>query len=199
MLLRPVVKVFNAVRRFIDFAIFSSLTRRIVVLNMAGLLVLVVGILYLNQWRAGLIDARVQSLRVQGEIIAAAIAASATVDSDVISVNPDRLLELQAGSAISPLSYFDPTLEFPIDPERAAPLLRTLVMPTRTRARIYDKGGYLILDSQNIYGRGEVLNPDSPRPRISDWWSRMLAWVPGDAYPLYQEYGESEGKRYPEV
>src|SRR3569833_4256370 len=72
------------VSRFLGAVVFGSLTRRIVVLNLVALAVLVTGILYLNQWRAGLIDARVQSLRVQGEIIAAAIAASATVDSDVI-------------------------------------------------------------------------------------------------------------------
>ena len=41
---------------------FSSLTRRIVVLNLIGLAILVSGILYLNQFRAGLIDAKVQSL-----------------------------------------------------------------------------------------------------------------------------------------
>lgn len=60
---------------------FSSLTRRIVVLNLIGLAILVSGILYLNQFRAGLIDARVQSLQTQGEIIARAIAASAGVDA----------------------------------------------------------------------------------------------------------------------
>ncbi len=58
---------------------FSSLTRRIVSLNIAGLLALVASILYLSQFRAGLIDARAQSLLVQAEIIAGAIAASATV------------------------------------------------------------------------------------------------------------------------
>ena len=36
---------------------FSSLTRRIVFLNVAALAVLVLGILYLNQFRDGLIDA----------------------------------------------------------------------------------------------------------------------------------------------
>jgi len=41
---------------------FSSLTRRIVVLNLIGLAILVSGILYLNQFRAGLIDAKVQRL-----------------------------------------------------------------------------------------------------------------------------------------
>jgi two-component system sensor histidine kinase ChvG len=43
---------------------FSSLTRRIVSLNLAGLVALVASILYLSQFRAGLIDARAQSLLV---------------------------------------------------------------------------------------------------------------------------------------
>ena len=81
---------------------FSSLTRRIVFLNLTGLLALVIGILYLSQFRAGLIDARVQSLLVQGEIIAGAIASSATVEQDTITFDPDRLLELQAGESYGP-------------------------------------------------------------------------------------------------
>ncbi len=204
LVVTPFAKLANAIGRFLDFTIFSSLTRRIIVLNLAGLLVLVVGILYLNQWRAGLIDARVQSLRVQGEIIAAAIAASATVDSDVISVNPDRLLQLQGDGTVSPLSYFDPTLEFPINPERVAPLLRNLITPTRTRARIYDQGGLMILDSENIYARGEVMRQIIETKQgggffLWDWWNAILSWVPGDNFPKYQEYGVDEGTRYPEV
>ena len=57
----------------------SSLTRRIVVLNLVGLIALLVGFLYLNQFRQGLIQARVQSLAIQGEIIAGAIAADLVV------------------------------------------------------------------------------------------------------------------------
>src|ERR1700761_3343124 len=72
-----VVRVLGPISRFLGRTIFGSLTRRIIVLNLVALAVLVTGILYLNQWRAGLIDARIQSLRVQGQIIAAAIAASA--------------------------------------------------------------------------------------------------------------------------
>ena len=34
----------------------------------------------------------------QGEIIAGAIAASATVDTDAITIDPDKLLDLQAGA-----------------------------------------------------------------------------------------------------
>lgn len=190
--------------RLVGATIFSSLAQRIIVLNLAGLAVLVVGILFLNQWRTGLIDARLQSLRVQGEIIASAIAASATVDSDVITVNPDRLLELKGGDPVSSLSFFDPSLEFPINPERVAPLLRNLITPTKTRARIYDKEGLLILDSANLYARGEVLR-QLTRPQdgtgffLFDWWNALMAWLPGDDFPLYQEFGADEGTRYPEV
>lgn len=196
-------RAFFGVRRFFGSTIFSSLTRRIVFLNLAALVALVAGILYLNQWRAGLIDARVQSLRVQGQIISAAIAASATVDSDVISVNPDRLLELLPGGG-SPLSFFDPTLQFPINPERVAPLLRELVTPTRTRARIYDNDGLMIIDSATIYTQGQVLLPVSTGEKqpgffLTDWWNMAMTWVPGDQFSLYQEYGAAEGKRYPEV
>lgn len=192
------------VKRLLELTIFSSLTQRIIVLNLAGLAVLVVGILFLNQWRTGLIEARVQSLRVQGEIIAAAIAASATVDSDVIQVDPDRLLDVQGNSSVSPLSFFDPSLEFPINPERVAPLLRNLVTPTRTRARIYDQQGLLILDSTNLYARGEVLKQVTKPTEaqsffLLDWWNAVMDWLPGDDYPQYQELGADEGTKYPEV
>ncbi len=186
------------VSRILGSIVFGSLTRRIVVLNLVALTVLVTGILYLNQWRAGLIDARVQSLRVQGEIIAAAIAASATVDSDVIQVDPDRLM--QSGSAaMAPLSYYDPNLEFPISPERVAPLLRNLVTPTRTRARIYDQSGFMILDSASIYSRGEVIRSGKAATQSNDWWTTVMSWVPGDDFPPYQEFGADEGTKYPEV
>jgi two-component system sensor histidine kinase ChvG len=165
-----------------------------------ALAVLVTGILYLNQWRAGLIDARVQSLRVQGQIISAAIAASATVDSDVIQIDPDRLLQMKTGETDASLGYLDPDLEFPINPERVAPLLRNLVTPTRTRARIYDQGGLMILDSSTIYQRGEVISSGKPvGSRAADWLTTIMSWVPGDDFPPYQEYGIDEGTKYPEV
>jgi two-component system sensor histidine kinase ChvG len=194
-----------AVRRVLGFTVFSSLTRRIVVLNLAALAALVIAILYLNQWRAGLIDARVDSLRVQGEIIAGAVAASATVDSNVITVDPDRFLQLQDDDPISSLSFFDPTLEFPINPERVAPLLRNLITPTGTRARIYDRDGLLILDSQNIYARGDVLRQLTTDTGakdelfLVDWWNRFFRWLRAGEFPRYQEYAGDEGTKYPEV
>ena len=193
------------VERIIVSAIFSSLTRRIVVLNLAALAALVIAILYLNQWRAGLIEARVDSLRVQGEIISGAIAASATVDSDVISVDPDKFLQLQGDDPLSTLSFFDQTLEFPINPERVAPLLRNLITPTGTRARIYDREGLLILDSRNIYARGEVLlqlnggDGDATEWILLDWWNRFFRWLRAGEFPRYQEYSGAEGMKYTEV
>ena len=119
----------------------SSLTRRIVVLNLGGLVALLVGFLYLNQFREGLIDARVQSLQTQGEIIAAAIAASATVETDSITIDPEKLLQFAPGEGYGVADESRPSLEFSINPERIGPVLRRLVSPTKTRARVYDRDG----------------------------------------------------------
>jgi two-component system sensor histidine kinase ChvG len=184
---------------------FSSLTRRIVFLNLAGLLALVTGVLYLSQFRAGLIDARVQSLLVQSEIIAGAIAASATVDTDSITIDPDRLLELQAGESYGPSDDSMSGIEFPINPERVAPVLRRLVSPTKTRARIYDRDGVLILDSRNLYGRGDVLRFDLPAPNaekpglVERGFIALRRWFGRGDLPLYTELGPENGKGYPEV
>jgi len=184
---------------------FSSLTRRIVSLNVAGLLALVIGILYLSQFRAGLIDARVQSLLVQGEIIAGAIAASATAESGTITIDPERLLELQAGESYGPRDESLSSLEFPINPERVAPVLRRLISPTNTRARIYDREGVLILDSRSLYGRGDVLRFDLPSPLAEQpgfferLWIAFKRWLGRGDLPLYKELGPGNGRGYPEV
>ena len=134
----------------------SSLTRRIVVLNLAGLVALLLGFLYLNQFRQGLIQARVQSLLIQGEIIAGAIAASANVETDAITIDPDRLLQEQAGEGGTRDGQADEpnsALAFSLNPERVAPLLRRLVTPTRTRARVFDRDGALLIDSRTLNPR----------------------------------------------
>jgi two-component system sensor histidine kinase ChvG len=184
---------------------FSSLTRRIVFLNLTGLIALLAGVLYLSQFRAGLIDARVQSLLVQSEIIAGAIAASATVETDSITIDPDRLLELQAGESYGPSDDQLSGIEFPINPERVAPVLRRLVSPTNTRARIYDRDGVLILDSRNLYGRGDVLRFDLPSPTAEQpgvmerTFIAIRRWLGRGDLPLYKELGPENGKGYPEV
>jgi two-component system sensor histidine kinase ChvG len=183
---------------------FSSLTRRIVSLNLAGLIALVASILYLSQFRAGLIDARAQSLLVQAEIIAGAIAASATVETNTITIDPDRLLDLKPGESYGAPDEFS-GLDFPINPERVAPVLRRLISPTKTRARIYDRDGVLILDSRSLYGRGDVLRfelppPTTEKPGIAE--RAMIAvrtWLNRGDLPLYRELGPENGKGYQEV
>jgi two-component system sensor histidine kinase ChvG len=198
-------KIIGSAWQFFVRQSFSSLTRRIVILNLAGLVTLVTGVLYLSQFRAGLIDARVQSLLVQSEIIAGAIAASATVDTDSITIDPDRLLELQAGESYGPSDDSMSGIEFPINPERVAPVLRRLVSPTKTRARIYDRDGVLILDSRNLYGRGDVLRFDLPPPTaekpgiIERGFIALRRWFGRGDLPLYKELGPENGKGYPEV
>jgi two-component system, OmpR family, sensor histidine kinase ChvG len=155
----------------------SSLTRRIVVLNLGGLLVLVVGFLYLNQFRADIIDARVQSLRTQGEIIAAAIAASAAVETDILKLDPEKLLQLTPGESAAPAEGEDESIEFSINPERVGPVLRRLVTPTRTRARIYDRDGLLLLDSLALSSRGVILRSDPGEAGAEDTTGLERAWI----------------------
>jgi two-component system sensor histidine kinase ChvG len=192
-------------RRFLGHHVFSSLTRRILFLNLAGLGVLVVGILYLNTFRDGLIDARVESLMTQGEIIAGAIAASATVETDSISIDPEKLLELQAGESIGPGSDQLDNLDFPINPERVAPVLRRLISPTRTRARIYDRDANLLLDSRHLYSRGQILRYDLPpveeeEPSVLERLQKTVFDFFRDTdLPIYREQPGGNGAAFPEV
>ncbi|UIK01086.1 sensor histidine kinase [Rhizobium leguminosarum] len=195
---------FTLIRRIFGNAVFSSLTRRILFFNLAALLVLVGGILYLNQFREGLIDARVESLLTQGEIIAGAVSASASVDTNSITIDPQKLLELQAGQSITPVPN-DEDLEFPIDPEKVAPVLRRLISPTRTRARIFDADANLLLDPRHLYSRGQVLRFDLPpveeeKQTWSEWFATLFnkALQPGNL-PLYKEAPGGDGSIYPEV
>ncbi len=179
---------------------FSSLTRRIVSLNIAGLVALVASILYLSQFRAGLIDARAQSLLVQAEIIAGAIAASATVQTNTITIDPDRLMDLKLGESYGAQDE-NSGLDFSINPERVAPVLRTLISPTKTRARIFDRDGGLILDSRNLENVLRFdLPPPSAQPGIAE--RAMIAvrtWLNRGDLPLYRELGPEGGSGYFEV
>ncbi|WP_352845845.1 sensor histidine kinase [Mesorhizobium sp. M0622] len=200
-----VSKITVPMRRFLGHHIFSSLTRRILFLNLAGLAVLVTGILYLNTFRDGLIDARVESLMTQGEIIAGAIAASATVETDSISIDPEKLLELQAGESLGPGSDQLDNLDFPINPERVAPVLRRLISPTRTRARIYDRDANLLLDSRHLYSRGQILRYDLPpvEEEKPDLLERIQKFVfdffRNKQLPVYREQPGGNGAAFPEV
>ena len=197
----------RAMRRALAAPFASSLTRRIVALNLSGLVALLIGFLYLNQFREGLIDARIQTLKTQGEIIAAAISASATVETDSITVDPEKLLQLAPGQSTGPGEDNDQALEFSINPDSIGPVLRRLVGPTRTRARIYDREGYLLLDSRSMTERSTILRfdlPDASREEsmpgvLMRLWNEVAHWFGESSLPLYEDIGLNNGRAYPEV
>lgn len=179
----------------------GSLTTRIFLINMLGLVILALGIIYFNQFRESLIDARAQSLRTQAQIIAAAIAGSATADTGSIVINPDSLQETP-----------DPTLEgdqpdgmdFPINPETAGPVLKRLLANTGNRAQIIDPDGNLVVDSRFIYG-GDIIETvnnrtDAGAPSaLLQWWNSVTDHLFGYDYPPRTEYGLDKNKEKPEV
>jgi two-component system sensor histidine kinase ChvG len=126
----------------------SRLGRLIIALNLIGLVVLIVGALVLNEFRRGLIEARTDSLRTQGELIAKVIAIGATQGSP----------------------------EPAMDSERAGELLQALFIPTSQRVRLFDRQGRLISDSyltadrvdQRVlppaHRRGDFILKPPPRP-----------------------------------
>ena len=196
--------LYDRIKRIITLNLFSSLSRRIATLNLIALVVLLSGILYLNQFRDGLIDARVQSLMIQGRIIASAIAASASADANIITIDPEKFIQLQAGESTTNITKQAIGFDTPLSPERVAPLLRSLIRPTHTRARVYDDEGSMLLDSRHLYAGGPVQRYDLPplnrnesgmTERIGKTLNR---WLERNDLPIYRELvGNNE--QYPEV
>lgn len=193
------------VRRLFGHYVFSNLTRRILVLNLAALFVMVAGIFYVNQFRDGLVQARIESLMTQGEIIAGAIAASATVETDAITIDPERLLELQAGESLPSGTGQLDSLDFPINPELVAPVLRRLISPTTMRARIFDRDATLLLDSRALYSRGQILRynlppvEDEEQGFLRRFESFIIKLFTRSDLPVYREQPGGSGAIYPEV
>ena len=186
--------------------LFSSLTRRILFLNLTALTIFLSAILYMNQFREGLIDAKTESLLTQGRIIASAIASSATATPDAITIDPDKLWELKAGESLQPRLEPLDNFAYPINPEQVAPVLRQLIKPTQTRARIYDSDGALILDSRYLYAGGQIrqfnLPPVSGEERRIGWvetiGDTLNKLLQSHSNPIYREL-DGSGKQYEEV
>jgi two-component system, OmpR family, sensor histidine kinase ChvG len=179
----------------------TSLTSRIIIINLLGLVVLALGILFFNQFRQGLIDARVQSLTTQAQIIAGAIAGSATADTSSIVIDPDTLEDFSENqqSEIDPVEGID----FPIDPEKSGPVLRRLLANTSNRARLIDPDGNLIVDSNNLYGGDlieSIVQKNEPQPDfVTRWWNAAADWAFAHNYPVHVDYGLDNNKESPEV
>lgn len=194
--------------------LFSTLARRIVLANLLGLLVLVGGMFWLSQQHAWLITAKYESLKVQGEIIASAIASSAGIEREGrLSFDPERLPELD-GVRVPFRDDGFAAMELSLRHERVIPVLRRLIHPTHnTRARIYDRNGKLIVDSNELQDLqlqfpldGEARNGDGDeadsveRVKVKNFWTRLSGFFDRSDLPIYREIGRNaSGTSYPEV
>ncbi|HWF01497.1 MAG TPA: stimulus-sensing domain-containing protein [Caulobacteraceae bacterium] len=115
----------------------SKLGQLIIVLNLLGLAVLIGGVLILNELRQGLVQTRLDSLELQGELIANVIDQTATVGDPTPALQPDI----------------------------AEGVLGSLFIPRSQRARLYDAQGKLLADSDLVADRVEAnLLPPARKP-----------------------------------
>lgn len=103
----------------------SRLGRLIVGLNLLGLAILIASVLAVDQLRQGLVNARIDSLTTQGELMATIIDQAATVG--------------------------EPQPQ--MDPNNAGLVLQTLANPKTQRARLFDPQGRLVADSDLVADR----------------------------------------------
>lgn len=186
----------------------QSLARRIFFSNLLGLFVLLGGIFWVSQQHALLVTAKRESLRVQAEIIAAAIAANASASANDITFAPGRQPEVEVVRAPFRDDAFAALdeLELSIRPDQVGPVIRKLIQPTHnTRARIYDREGELVVDTHRVKARGappkldENGEPVREKVRVKTGWTRFLSYFDGTDLPLYYEIGAANGTYYPEV
>ena len=139
---------------------------------MLALALLAGGFLYLGEYQASLIDQQIEALKTQGEIFAAALGEGAVLDS------------ADEGEVLLP--------------DLARQMMRRLVEPTNTRARLFDVQGELIADSRVLRGPGgtiqvtELPPPDARGRSIRNLLDQIYDWVVGilprhKRYPLTSE------------
>ncbi len=116
----------------------TRLGRLIVSLNVLGLAVLIVGALVLNEIRQGLVNARIDSLTTQGELMAAIIDQAATVGDPTPALDPNAGLTLEM-----------------------------LANPKTQRARLFDAQGQPMADSEVVADQVEQRTLPAAKPRGS--------------------------------
>ncbi|MCG8509857.1 MAG: sensor histidine kinase [Rhodospirillales bacterium] len=165
----------------------SPITWRILAVNLFALGVLVAGLLYLGDYRRNLIQAELTAMQKQAEMFAAAIGEGAVVTNTAGS-----LLRFQA-----------------LVPNSARHMIRRLVEPTETRARLFGSDGVLIVDSRLLFGPGGLVQIEElPPPEKGEgpigwglWlYDRIVTLIPGfDQIPDYFENPIQRASDYAEV
>jgi two-component system sensor histidine kinase ChvG len=161
---------------------FSTLTLSILAVNVLALLILLGGLLFLGQYRDGLIVSKIAGLTNEAEIMAGALGESAI-----------------AGDVEAPT----------LDPEKASTMIRRFGATSGSRARVFGPDGALMADSLNLEAAGrEVVSRALPPPgeeeerpgllrRAFDWLDDSLPW--GAELPLYNEAPDQQAADYGEA
>ncbi len=145
--------------------LFSPLTVRFLAVNLAAPVLLVLGLLFLDEYQDTLIAAELEALRTQGELIAAAIGEGA-----VVVAKPVKGKRAPANTAPANTNDDDEEMDFGpsraqrvIDPDSARQLVRTLSGLAHLRAQLFDGTGALVADTRVLQGPGgEVQVLDLP-------------------------------------
>ena len=125
-----------------------SISRRILAVNVFALAVLVAGLLFVGQYRQGLIDNEIAALTIQAELFAAALGEAAVA-------------EAAQGSGVSSKQT--------IVADIAGQIVRRLADTTRTQARLVLSNGRVVTDSGVRAGPGGAVQvEDLPPPIKSD-------------------------------
>ena len=161
---------------------FSTLTLRILTPNVVALAVLLVGLLYFDRYRDGLLDAKVAALQTQAEMIAAALGENAVL-------GPPEKREL--------------------DHERALAIIGRLAATAKLRARLFNPAGLLIADSRESAGaRRQVLlrylPPGEDGDRTTAVFNSFYDWLMprlprGQRFPPYRERWAQHANDYGEA
>ena len=134
--------------------LFSPLTSRFLAVNLAAPVLLVLGLLFLDEYQDTLIATELDALHTQGELIAAAIGEGA-----VVVAKPQR-----GRRSADADDDFGPTgAPRVIDADSARQLVRNLSNLAHLRARLFDRTGALVADTRLLQGPGgEVQVLDLP-------------------------------------
>lgn len=160
----------------------SPLTRRILAVNLLAPIILVIGLMYQDNYKAGLVRTGLLGLVTQAEMIAGAVGEGAIADDN-----------------------FD---DFGINHEVAQQMVRRLAEPAHVRARLYDVTGALIGDSRFMLSlRGMIQIEPMPEIYHSDFenwfehfWDGITTWMPHDkSLPPYIEHMVQNARDYPET
>lgn len=184
---------------------FTSIKSRIVTLNCLGVAVLIAGTLVLNDFKDALIEARIKSLEIEADIIARSIGQNSTDEVDPATASNDPIYALEA-EASQASAEFPAQQPFAIKVEKAAPLLRRLIEPTKTHGYIFNIDGSPLVDSSKMYKPGQMQRTQQPATTQTEDVTNplYLLWLRVESYfaetlPEHTPGGPKEGKAYHEV